>query len=243
MKKQIKLFILAMGLIAITVSCKSKGTEREANLDPAAHKVKVEEVIQTSNYTYIRASENENEVWLAVTRQEVEKGKTYYFKNELLMNNFESKELKRTFGTILFVQQFTTEPILVNNPTAQGAAPQGTSPGSKQAVPEKKTVKVEPADGGITIEKLFSQKSTYSGKSVKIRGEVVKFSPEIMGKNWIHIQDGTASGIDYDLTITTMEKVNVGDVVVFEGNITLDKDFGAGYAYSLIMEDAVLVKK
>jgi hypothetical protein len=231
-----------MSLIAVTISCKSNDTKREENLDPAAHKVKVEEVIQTSNYTYVRASENDNEVWLAVAKQDVEKGGIYYFKGELLMNNFESKELKRTFGTILFIQDFSKQPILINPPATGSAAQPSVSPGSKQAVPENKSVKVDPLKDGVTVAQLFANKTSYAGKTVKIRGEVVKFSPEIMGKNWVHLQDGTSSGDNYDLTITTMDKVNVGDVVVFEGAITLEKDFGAGYSYELIMEDAKLVK-
>jgi hypothetical protein len=242
MMKHLKLFFLAMSLIAVAVSCKTNDTKREENLDPAAHKVKVEEVIQTTNYTYVRASENDNEVWLAVAKQEIEKGGIYYFKGELLMNNFESKELKRTFGTILFVQEFTKQPILVNQPTPGAVGNQGTSPGSKQAVPENKSVKVDPLKDGVTIAQLFENKNSYGSKTVKIRGEVIKFSPEIMGKNWVHLQDGTSSGENYDLTITTMDKVNVGDVVVFEGTIALEKDFGAGYAYALIMEDAKLIK-
>ena len=75
-----------------------------------------------------------------------------------------------------------------------------------------------------------------------MKGQVVKVNEEIMGKNWIHIQDGSGSAADFDLTITTVEKVKVDDVVTFEGTISLSKDFGAGYFYEVIMEDAKLVK-
>jgi hypothetical protein len=75
-----------------------------------------------------------------------------------------------------------------------------------------------------------------------MKGQVVKVNDEIMDKNWVHIQDGTADGDHFDLTITTLEKVAVGEVATFEGTIALDKDFGYGYAYELIMEDAKLVK-
>jgi hypothetical protein len=60
----------------------------------------------------------------------------------------------------------------------------------------------------------------------------------IMGKNWIHVQDGTEAAGNYDLTVTTQGTAKVGDVVVVEGGISLNKDFGAGYKYDVIMEDA-----
>ena len=95
-------------------------------------------------------------------------------------------------------------------------------------------------EGGIRIGELFENKQLYAGKKIKIKGEVTKFSMAIMGKNWVHFQDGTSYEGVYDLMITTQENVQVGDVVVFEGVISLDKDFGAGYFYAIILEDAVL---
>ncbi|MGW8313899.1 MAG: nucleotide-binding protein, partial [Desulfuromonadales bacterium] len=72
----------------------------------------------------------------------------------------------------------------------------------------------------------------------KVRGKVVKFSPQIMGKNWIHIQDGTGEAGSNDLTVTTNTTANVGDTVVISGTLTADKDFGYGYQYSVLVEDA-----
>jgi hypothetical protein len=61
-----------------------------------------------------------------------------------------------------------------------------------------------------------------------------------MDRNWVHLQDGTSDSGSFDLTVTTEEEVNVGDVLTFEGKIKLDKDFGAGYSYEVIMEQAKL---
>ena len=94
--------------------------------------------------------------------------------------------------------------------------------------------------GGITIAELFSKRENYSNKIVILQGKVVKFNSQIMGKNWVHLQDGTNDENNYDLTITTNDVVLVGDVVTFEGKITLNKDFGAGYSYEVIMEGAKL---
>ena len=63
-----------------------------------------------------------------------------------------------------------------------------------------------------------------------------------MGKNWIHIQDGSGDSNNFDLTITTQDQAKVGDVVTFEGTIGTKKDFGYGYLYEVIMEDAKLLK-
>jgi hypothetical protein len=101
---------------------------------------------------------------------------------------------------------------------------------------------VEKAEGGFTIAEVYARKADLAGKKVKIRGQVVKVSSGIMGKNWIHIQDGTKEGDHFDLTITTAEIVIAGDVASFEGTLAVNKDFGAGYFYSVIVEDATVVK-
>lgn len=111
------------------------------------------------------------------------------------------------------------------------------SQGSKVAV-EKIDVKVDACKDCIKISDLLENKKTYSGKTIKVTGKVTKFNPEIMGKNWIHIQDGSEFQSGFDLTITTDQKVAVGDIITFEGKIVLDKDFGYGYVYNVLMEDA-----
>jgi hypothetical protein len=102
---------------------------------------------------------------------------------------------------------------------------------------EKMNVAVEPCDGCITISKLFENKKSYSGKVVKIKGKVTKYNPGIMGKNWVHIQDGTEFEGGFDLTVTTDNAATMGENITFEGKIVLDKDFGYGYFYSVLMED------
>ena len=238
MRSNVPFTILIAVILSVLVSCNSKNNRGDdVNLAPGVHRIKVEEVLQTSNYSYLRATEKGKEIWLAIAKQDVEEGGTYYYSQELEMKNFPSKELKRTFESIFFVQTFSKQPIaMVNNKPA-------VSPGSKNASPDKKEVKVDPADGGITIAQLFDKRNSFSGKKVKIRGQVIKINTEIMGKNWVHIQDGTSNGNDYDLTVTTKEMVKMGDVVTFEGTITLNKDFGGGYSYSVIMEDATIPAK
>lgn len=226
------LFLLAVIIFAVW-SCKPKATVDE-NLAPNVHKAKVEEVIQTSNYTYLRVSEGDKENWIAITRLDIEAGKTCYYEPGIEMNNFVSKELKRTFPSILFVDKFSEQPITAKITLADSAK-------GKQAAVAKEGIKVEPAEGGITIAELYANKDSYAGKKVKIRAEVVKYSAEIMKTNWVHIQDGTNSNGSFDLTVTTNDVTKVGDVIIIEGTVSLKKDFGAGYFYDVIVENAKLI--
>jgi hypothetical protein len=111
-----------------------------------------------------------------------------------------------------------------------------------QVKPEKINAIVEPCADCITIGKLFADKQSYSGKNIKIKGKVTKFNPAIMGKNWVHIQDGTEFDGDFDLTITTAVQTSVGETITFEGKIALDKDFGYGYFYKVLLEDGKVVQ-
>jgi hypothetical protein len=117
----------------------------------------------------------------------------------------------------------------------QGKATQMPNP---NVMTEKINVSVEPCNGCIKIADLLANKKSYSGKIVKVTGKVTKFNPQIMGKNWIHIQDGTEYEGGFDLTITTNHAASVGETVTFEGKIELNKDFGYGYIYAVIMEEA-----
>jgi len=169
------------------------------------------------------------------------------------MPNFESRELKRTFPTIYFVEGVSTNPNA--NPiqnkvnTVQDKVITNTvdtkaidlSSKSKPKL-EKKEIKIKPVSGAITINQLYKDAKQYEGKIVKIKGEVTKFNPKIMNKNWIHIQDGTEYNGKFDLTLVTNAEAKVGDVIVIEGKVSLNKDFGYGYFYELIVENATLVE-
>ena len=107
------------------------------------------------------------------------------------------------------------------------------------------SVKVPKATGADarTVSEVYSQRSSLKEKPVTIRGKVVKYNEGIMGRNWLHIRDGSGTaGKDNDLTITTAEKAAVGDVVLVKGTVRVDKDFGAGYSYPVIIEDAKIGK-
>jgi len=227
-------FVLLTCVFLFAVSCKMKNKSGE-NLAPNVHQVTAEEVIQTSGYTYVRVSEENKETWIAITRQEVEKGKSYYYQPNIEMTDFVSKELKRTFKTIVFVDKFSDQPI-----TAVKTNMENLPKGAQPAV-AKEGLKVECAEGGITIAELYAKKDSYAGKTVRIKGEVVKYNEGILGKNWAHLQDGTNSNGSFDVTFTTNDVTKIGDVATFEGTVSLKKDFGYGYFYEVLIENGKLI--
>jgi hypothetical protein len=107
-------------------------------------------------------------------------------------------------------------------------------------------IDVKKAEGasGKTVAELFAQKASLKGQEVAVRGKVVKFTAGVMGRNWIHLRDGSGSREkkDDDVTITTNDAVAVGDVVLVRGTVGLDKDFGAGYVYAVLIEGATVAK-
>lgn len=130
-----------------------------------------------------------------------------------------------------------------------GAAPAvtgETAPGSGKAVVPFVELKVAKAAGanGYTVADIFSKGASLNGKKVKIKAQVVKFSPQIMGKNWLHLQDGTGDPLKntHDLVVTSMDKAEKGDIVTVEGVLAADKDFGAGYKYAVIVEDVTITR-
>jgi hypothetical protein len=128
------------------------------------------------------------------------------------------------------------------NQTTQTDDTPSDQPGGKKAPIENTEISIDPAQDGINLAELFSNRNAYENNTIRIRGQVVKVNTGILGKNWVHIQDGTGDGKDFDLTVTTQDIPEVGDIVTFEGVIALNKDFGSGYTYDVIMEDAVVVK-
>lgn len=244
MKKTNILSVLVLGLVVIAcVKNKNLQNSQTPVQQPghsgqgmaALHVITVDEVIQGSNYTYLFVSENGRKSWIAVNKQEAQKGEVYSFDKALQMDNFTSKELNKTFDVIYFVSE------LKGNPQASASKSSGLTAHSGTVTSEKKDVSVVKSDTEITIAALFKNRNLYAGKKIKISGIVVKVNNGVMGKNWIHIQDGTSDNGNFDLTITSQNEVKINDTVLFEGTITLNKNFGSGYFYDVILEDATLL--
>jgi hypothetical protein len=229
------LLLLSIFLFSCNENTNDKSSTNQQNVEKSVwNKIEVLEVEQANQYSYLRVKEGEQELWMAVRKDNFEVGGIYYYDSGMEMKNFTSKDLERTFESILFVENISSKP---SNPS-ESSTPAGGMP---KPISSRESLSVETVDGGISIAQLFSERDTYSGKSVKIKGKVTKYNPNILGKNWIHIQDGTDSNGEYDLTITTNDEVKVGDIIICEGIVTLNKDFGAGYSYNVIIENATII--
>lgn len=199
------------------------------------HHVEVKEVLQTSSYTYFLVTEYGEELWMATNKMDVKEGEDLYFDDAMVMVNFPSRELDRTFEKILFVE------VISNTPNKQDLNTQvPANHNAGKIIEPKAEIDIEVVPGGLTIAEIYKNDSEYNGKKVQVTGKVIKVNKNIMNLNWVHLQDGTQDDEHYDLTLTTTEEVNVGDTATFEGIVVLNKDFGHGYFYELILENGTL---
>jgi hypothetical protein len=155
----------------------------------------------------------------------------------MTMENFESKELKKTFPTILFGN--------LAGAGATAADPHsGMGMGMGKAATSATPVKVAKASGAnaYTVAEVVKQAEKLKDKSVRVQGKVIKYNAGIMDKNWIHLQDGSGSATDgsQDILVTTTANAKVGDVLTVSGMVRTNKDFGAGYNYKVLIEEATL---
>jgi hypothetical protein len=209
------------------------------------------EVLETQNvaaYTYLRLRTKDGEIWAAVPTTPVAKGAKVTLADVSMMQNFESKTLKRTFDRIVFASLVdsasTGAASTPANPHGVGAAPANPH-GARNAAPAPvgKITKASGSDAK-TVAETVAGATSLKDKPVTIRGQVVKYSPSILGKNWIHLQDGSGSADrgTHDILVTTAEKAAVGDVLDVRGTVRTNVDLGSGYKYAVLVEDAKLRK-
>ena len=222
-----------------------------AEQTPAGISGTVIETMDAAGYTYVYVDNGTDKVWAAAPAFAVKVGDEVMVPEGMAMHNYHSQTLNRDFDVVYFVESVLnasnpTMGSLSPSPSADMQMPEGhPSINSNTAPPEVSLENVPKAEGGLNIGEIYTGKADLSGKTVTLRGKVVKFSPQIMGTNWIHLQDGSgdqAAGT-HDLTVTSNVQVSVGDTVIASGVLTLDKDFGYGYKYDLIMEDANVAVK
>lgn len=217
---------------------------------------KLLEKIDAPPYTYLKIKNASGEVWAAVPKADVSVGADVTVVDAMPMEKFESKTLKRTFDLVYFGNlPGAGAPAAGGTPGAMPAA-MGAGPGEAGMAAQHAMAASGPADVGDvkvakatgadarTVAEVWAQRAALKEKGVAVRGKVVKFNPGIMGKNWIHLRDGTGSAEkrDNDITVTTSDTVAVGDVVTAKGKVYVDKDFGAGYAYPVIIEEAKITR-
>jgi len=207
---------------------------------------KVVETMNAASYTYVQIDTGAKKVWAAAPQFAVKVGDRVVVADGMPMNNYQSKSLNRTFDVVYFSGNISVNGAATVAPApAAGAAelPKGhppmTAAGAMAAAPAAPDLKnIKRAEGGQTVEEIVKGKAKFGGKPIAVRGRVVKFNRAIMGKNWLHIRDGSGGEGTNDLTVTTQATVKVGDLVLVTGTLSVDKDFGSGYKYGLIVEDA-----
>jgi len=235
--RSLRLLLLILVTVVFAMCGRNRGTQ---NMQAGAveNKFDVIEVLQTNQYTYLQVLEGMDIKWVAVPKQEVAKGATYFYDSALEMHNFHSKELDRTFELIYFVNSISNSSLTHVHPPVGNAAHSG-----KAGAEVHSDIHLEKSADELTIAKIFENPGDYAGKEVEIRGVVVKINEGIMGTNWIHIQDGTVGNGKFDLTITCDDVPQLNQEASFRGIVTLNKDFGSGYFYEVIMENAFHVDK
>lgn len=235
MKRSVNILIILTVILGLGISCQNSTNKNELTiLPPGNHRAEIKEVLQASSYTYLLLDEEGDEYWIAATKNDFKAGNTVYHLGGMEMKNFESKDLGRTFEKVFFISQVSDQPIY---PQKSKSTINGQTESQKPEI-KKIDINIEPVNGSIKIGDLYSSRSEFNGKEVIVRGQVTKVNLNIMNKNWVHIQDGSGNESSYDLTITTEGIPKVGDVVAFKGILAVNKDFGMGYSYEVILEEA-----
>lgn len=197
-------------------------------IEEGLHTVIAKKALPTQKYVYVLVQEGEQEeYWIATTKQEIVPGNAYFFRDGLLKTNFESREHNMTFDKIFFVSKLVA--------SDHGNKSSGNN---KKVTGSDKSIDLK---GSVKISELVANPKKYEGKTIQVSGECLKINSNIMGRNWIHINDGTTK--DYDLVITSGSSVQVGQTFIMTGTVALDKDFGSGYRYDILLENGILVKQ
>ncbi len=279
MKKTFSKGLLACLFISIAVFNGDVQAAKTETAAPAATQQsltgKVLETMDAGGYTYLKVDTGLSQPWVAIPQAKVAVGQKITYEPGMVMKNFASKTLNRTFDSIVFSSglvgangsphgggmgsmpsphgkkaagddSFASAVMAESGAPAAQQQPAAGSGGSLGAMAPFSEISVEKAtgDNAYTVGEIFAKPEDLNGKTVRIQGKVIKFSPMIMGRNWVHLQDGTGDPManTHDLVVTTSETVEKGKTITMEGVLAANKDFGAGYKYVAIVEKAKTVK-
>lgn len=209
-------------------------TEDEMKLN-IPHNADVVETMNSGGYTYAKVNEAGNIYWIAGPQTDIVVGSPISFVEQMVMTDFNSKSLNRKFDEIVFVST-----IVSSNKPAQNSAHKSFKHDKEVAVEAvSKPVNISKNPDGYNVEELYAKKVDLNSKSIKLNATVVKVSKNIMGKDWIHLQDGSGVAGTNDIIATSKNStVKVGDIITASGVIKTDVDLGYGYKFSVIIEEA-----
>jgi len=220
----------------------TQGLATSGSLQSSTFSGKVTETMNTGGYTYVRLESGTNRIWAAAPQTEVKVGDSATIADAMAMANYHSKTLNRDFDVVYFAAKLMLNGNRATTGPRSAELPKNHPPiGGASASSKIDFAGIKKAKGGKTIEEIIAEKAKLKGHQVTIRGKVVKYNAMILGKNWVHLRDGTGGPGSNDLLITTGAAVKIGDTVVATGVVSLNKDFGSNYKYDVMIEDAKLV--
>jgi len=242
LKQIITVLLLATSIIASGQENKSTdgaSVNPHANIkmavaNPAVLSGVLSETLDAGGYTYIKIMLDNQPLWAAGPVTPVNIGDRISFSSDMPMNNFYSKTLQRNFKILYFVDAFA-----INGKYSKAPAAALNNGVAKKPPPVKLKI-FEKAENGQNVAEILENKDSLEGKVLRVRGQVSKFTANVMGKNWIHIRDNSSQ---QDLTVTTDVKAALNDIIVVEGQLVLNKDYGYGYVYDVLIEDAKLASQ
>ncbi len=246
-----RLILAILWILGVMVGCDgaeprspSQDSAPESASGPTTCDGKVIETTDSGGYTYVNVNCGDRAIWAAGPQTQVGVGEQVTVQLDMPMSNFESKTLNRTFETIYFVAEIRVAGRS-GAPDAGGTSQQeilAKAHGSSISGGESELdfSGIQKPSGGWTIAEIFTAKDELSDQEILVRGKVVKFNSQILGTNWIHLRDGTGTEGTNDLTVTTTDTANVGDTVLVKGKLALNRDFGFGYRYEVMVEKAAV---
>ncbi len=200
----------------------------------------IQQIQDVPGYTYLLVSTTNGPVWAAVNQTPLKVGAPVTISNTMLMHDFKSPTLHKTFATIVFGTVGVS--TVMAQQTASGNIPASMHAGIVDKAPKLINVSRSTAVDGHRVADVVTHAAELNGKSVTIHAMVVKFNPDIMGRNWLHVRDGSGKDQDgsNDILVTSSEGAKVGSVVTIHGTVVTNQDFGSGYAYKVMVEHATI---
>ena len=238
-----KFYSVILVLIGLHFVAFCKKTDSSKNLSQEIWRNgKVADALNAKRYTYIEIEENGKKIWIATSFIEVKKDDVISFVDSPPMKNFETQTLKRKFDEIIFTSKVIKGRALSGVQKGDLTGFFGSSADHTAVEKSAKIEKIPKPAGGFTIAEIYAQKEKLKGQTIRLSGKVVKVNEGILGKNWIHLQDGSGDQSAFDIAVTTKETVKLNEILTVSGILALDKNIGGGYNYAVLVEDAVRVK-
>lgn len=186
----------------------------------------VQEVFVDGRYRILRVLEGSTERWLIARTLEVAVGDHLDFEDGLVKTNYRSTALNRVFDEVELVSA-----VVVSTHETTGADSH-----SAHVAMEAPEFNSTAAKGALSSAEVLKSAAKLNGQKVRVKGIVTKVNANIMKRHWVHISESSQGASD--LVITTQTLIPVGHSVVVEGVLSVKKDFGAGYVFDVIVENA-----